>query len=82
VRTAADFVSAALSAPDAEARARAAVERLAVIAAAAALQATAPAVAGQFAHARLGEGRSALLGTSDLPASEARGLLERALPSE
>jgi putative acyl-CoA dehydrogenase len=82
VRTAADFVAAALSAPDAEARARPAVERLAVIAAAAALQATAPAVAEQFAHARLGGGRSALLGTSDLAAGDARGLLERALPSE
>ncbi len=79
-REAADFIAAALSAPDAETRARGAVERLAVIAAAAALQATAPAVAEQFARVRLGGRRGVLLGTGDIGAEQARRLLERALP--
>jgi putative acyl-CoA dehydrogenase len=79
-RAAADFVAKALSAPEAEARARAAIGRLALLAAAAALRGSAPAVAELYARTRLHDGHGALLGTSDLASDEARGLLERALP--
>jgi putative acyl-CoA dehydrogenase len=80
-RAAADAVATALSASDAEAHARAAVGRLAVLAAAAALCDTAPAVAELYARTRLEERHGALLGTSDISVDEARRLLERALPA-
>src|SRR5262245_57506680 len=79
-RAAADTVATALSAPDAEAHARAAVGRLAMLAAAAALRDTAPAVAELYARTRLEERHGPLLGTSDISAEEARRITERALP--
>jgi putative acyl-CoA dehydrogenase len=79
-RAAADAVTSILSAPEAEAHARAAVGRLAMLAAAAALRDSAPEVAELYARTRLHEGHGALLGTSDLSAEEARRINERALP--
>ena len=79
-REAADFVERALSAPDAEAHARAGVGRLALLAAAAALRSGAPPdVAELFAGTRLGASRDTMYGANDLGAGADR-LLERALP--
>ncbi len=64
---------------DAEAHARGAVERIAVLSAAAALGESAPAVAEIFARARLGR-RVATYGTASLDATEAKLLVDRALP--
>ena len=81
-REAAGFIAATLAAGDAEARSRAAVERLATLAAAAALRASAPAwVTESFARTRLATTRGATYGTSDISASEAAAVLERALPA-
>jgi putative acyl-CoA dehydrogenase len=82
-RAAADFIKAALSAEHAETHARAAVGRLALLAAAAALRARAtPAVAEVFARTRLRDHHDAMLGTSEIAADETAILLERALPSK
>jgi putative acyl-CoA dehydrogenase len=83
IREAVARIEAALSAPDGEARARAAVERLALLAAAAALcVGGAPANIDElFARTRLGAGQGAMFGTSNLSAAEATFLLERALPA-
>ena len=79
-REAADFVERAFSAQDAEARARAGVGRLALLAAAAALRSSAPPdVAELFARTRLSAHHDAMYGTDDLGAGET-ALLERALP--
>jgi len=80
-REAAGFIEATLSAAGAEARSRAAVERLATLAAAAAMRASAPArVTEIFAHARLAASRGATFGASDVSAVDAAAILERALP--
>jgi putative acyl-CoA dehydrogenase len=64
-----------------EAQARLAVERLALVAAAAALRASAPAaVAELFARTRLVAPYGAMLGASDISAAEGTNLLARALP--
>jgi putative acyl-CoA dehydrogenase len=64
-----------------EAQARLAVERLALLAAAVALRASAPAaVAELFARTRLRGPRVVMLGTSDINTTEVDALLERALP--
>ena len=64
-----------------EAQARLAVERVAPLAAAAALRASAPAaVAELFARTRLVGLRGVMLGTSDINAAEIDALLVRALP--
>jgi len=78
---AAAFVTHALGAREAEAFARRAVERLALLAAAAALTQSAPAVAEIFAHARLADPRGATYGTAALDGKEVAALLERALPA-
>jgi putative acyl-CoA dehydrogenase len=79
---AADFIRRALSGPHAEARARAAVGHLALLAAAAALRhASAPDAADLFARTRLRVGHGPIYGTSDVSPEEARSTLERALPS-
>jgi putative acyl-CoA dehydrogenase len=66
---------------DSEAHARAAVLRLAQLAAAAALQEGAPAwVTEAFARSRLERARGAIYGCGDLGVGAARRLLERALP--
>jgi putative acyl-CoA dehydrogenase len=65
-----------------EVQARLAVERLALLAAAAALRGSAPVpVAELFARTRLGGLRGVMLGTSEIAAAEASILLARALPS-
>jgi putative acyl-CoA dehydrogenase len=62
--------------------ARLAVETLAKLAAAAALNVVHPAHAELFAATRLQPAHGGLYGTADLTATQARGLLERALPAE
>jgi putative acyl-CoA dehydrogenase len=70
-----------LASADAEAHARVAVERLAQLAAAAALTAGAPpAVAEAFARTRLGAAPGATFGTSALDTADIAVLLDRALP--
>jgi putative acyl-CoA dehydrogenase len=66
---------------DAEASARRAVERLAQVAAAAALAGSAPAVAETFARVRLAQPRGATYGTAALDPADTARLLERALPA-
>jgi putative acyl-CoA dehydrogenase len=78
---AAAFVANALGAREAEAFARRAVERLALLAAAAALTQSAPAVAEIFARARLADPRGATYGTAALEPGDVGALLERALPA-
>ena len=81
-RAALAFLERSLSAQEAEAHARAAVDRLAVLAAAAALRQSAGAEVGAlFARTRLEHGHGALYGTSEISADEARRLIDRALPS-
>ena len=74
------FIWRMLEGDSAEAQARAAVERLAVLAAAAALHKSAPGVAVPFARTRLAGRRGFSFGTSDLADDEAGMLLRRALP--
>jgi len=81
-RGAVDFIARTLAADNAEAQARGAVERIALLAAAAALTRSAPAVAEVFARTRLSGRRGATFGTSDISDSEASMLLERALEDE
>jgi putative acyl-CoA dehydrogenase len=81
-RDTADFLKAALTDASGEARARAVVDRLARLAAAAALHAAAPPmVAELFARTRLAENRRTMYGTGDIASDEARHPLERALPA-
>jgi putative acyl-CoA dehydrogenase len=81
-RETAAFVMKALSGGDAEAKGRQAVDRLALLAAASALQASAPAaVTALFARTRLADHHAAHFGTADFAAGEAASLLERALPA-
>src|SRR5262249_10452238 len=70
---------AALAAKEAEADARDAAGGLAWLAAAAALRATAPAVAEQFARTRLANRQGTIYGTASIQPDETRRLLERAL---
>jgi putative acyl-CoA dehydrogenase len=69
-----------LSGENAQAHARAAVGRLAALAAAAALRRDAPQLAELFARTRLADRHGAMYGTSDIAPAEARAVLERALP--
>jgi putative acyl-CoA dehydrogenase len=78
-REAAGFVTKTLAAADGEAKARAAVERLALLAAAAALTKSAPDVAEAFARTRLATPRGGTFGTADLADTEVVKLLDRAL---
>ena len=79
-RAALDFIARAVAAEDAEGEARAAVDRLALLAAAASLRQSAPEVADLFARTRLEDGHGAMYGTSRIAFDEARRLIERALP--
>ena len=65
-REAAGFIAKTLGAADGEAQARAAVERLAMLAAAAALAESAPDLAEAFARTRLAAPRGGTFGTADL----------------
>jgi putative acyl-CoA dehydrogenase len=80
-KEAASFIAKTLSGAEGEAQARAAVERLALLAAAAALTESAPSVAEPFARARLLARRGGTLGTADLSVPEVTMLAERALPA-
>jgi putative acyl-CoA dehydrogenase len=81
VPEAAGFITATLLAAGAQVRSRAAVERLAVLAAAAALRSSAPAgLTEMFARTRLAPSRGATYGASDISADDAVAILERALP--
>jgi putative acyl-CoA dehydrogenase len=75
------FITDTLEAPDGEARARAAVERLAQLAAAAAVAQSAPAVAEAFARARLDGHSGRMFGTAPLSADDVAILNARALPA-
>ncbi|MFZ5734645.1 MAG: acyl-CoA dehydrogenase family protein [Pseudomonadota bacterium] len=77
---AAAFVAAAFRKPDAERMARHAVEMLALLAAAAALNAVHPAHAELFALTRLRNAHGAIYGAADLSAEQSGALLARALP--
>jgi len=74
------FIIKTLRQPDAERVARLAVELLALLAAAAALQEIYPKHAELFAATRLKQPHGSLYGAVDFAATEARGLLERTLP--
>jgi putative acyl-CoA dehydrogenase len=79
IRKAGEFIESILSSKDAEASARAAVERLAVLAAAAALRQGGPEiVAESFARGRLDERCHMMFGAASM--SSADTILERALP--
>ena len=80
-KEAAAFIATALSSADGQARARAAVERLALLAAAAALAESAPVVAEAFVRTRLANPRGGTFGTTDLSVPEVTMLSERALPA-
>jgi putative acyl-CoA dehydrogenase len=80
-REAASFLVKTLRSPEAEANARGAVERLAVLAAVAALNEWAPATAETLARARLAEQNGANYGTAHLAGGEVSRLLDRALPA-
>jgi putative acyl-CoA dehydrogenase len=74
------LIQRTLAGDNAEAQARTAVERLALLAASAALHSSAPDIAAIFARTRLAGRRGANFGTSDLSDDEAATLLARALP--
>jgi putative acyl-CoA dehydrogenase len=78
---AAGLIAKTFAAADGEAHARAAVERLAMLAATAALSESAPGAAEAFARTRLATPRGGTLGTSDLSDGDAGNLLNRALPA-
>lgn len=72
-------IGASLTRPSAEAGARASVELVATLAAAAALNATAPEIAEVFARARLADPRGQFYGAADITETNARRLTDRAL---
>jgi len=75
-------IRTALSGPDTEKDARAAVGLLAQLAAAAALREGAPAVAEPFARTRLHNRHGALFGTSNIAPDETALLIKRAVPED
>jgi putative acyl-CoA dehydrogenase len=76
---AAKSIADVLASSDGEGRARRAVERLALLAATAALNATAPDLGEAFARSRLAQ-PSAFLGAAEIPTRLAERLMNRALP--
>jgi putative acyl-CoA dehydrogenase len=77
---AAAFVGTAFRRADSERVARSAVQKLAMLAAAAALNGVSPHSAELFAATRLAENHGSMYGAVDLAGDDVRGLLERALP--
>jgi putative acyl-CoA dehydrogenase len=77
---AAAFIGNTFRRADSERVARLAVEKLAMLAAAAALNGVSPHSAELFAATRLAENHASMYGAVDLASDEIRGLLERALP--
>ncbi|HEY2231461.1 MAG TPA: isovaleryl-CoA dehydrogenase [Xanthobacteraceae bacterium] len=81
VRATEGFIAATLSVAASEAHARALVERLATLAAVAALRASAPGwMAEAFARTRVAAPRGATFGTNEVAAADAGHILERELP--
>src|ERR1051325_6125841 len=78
---AAAFIEKTLASAEGEAKARAAVERLALLAATAALTESAPTVAEPFARTRVSAPRGGTLGTANLSVPEVTMLSERTLPA-
>ncbi|NPU68941.1 DNA alkylation response protein [Bradyrhizobium sp. 83012] len=74
------FIETCFRRPDSERIARLAVEKLALLAAAAALNLVMPGHAELFAATRLANGHPSMYGAVDLDPSDIRTLLERALP--
>lgn len=74
------FIGKAFRRPDSERAARLAVEKLALLAAAAALNAVSPRHAELFAATRLAGNHASMYGAVDLASADVSGLLERALP--
>jgi len=74
------FIGKAFRRGDGERVARVAVEKLALLAAAAALNAVAPRSAELFADTRLAGNHGGMYGATELPNDDVRRLLERALP--
>jgi len=79
-KEAAAFIANTLASAEGAVKARAAVERLALLAAAAALTESAASVAEAFARTRLSVARGGTFGTADLSVPEVTTLSERALP--
>src|SRR5438132_9641667 len=77
---AAAFIGKAFRRPDGERVARVAVEKLALLAATAALNAVTPRSAELFADTRLAGNHGGMYGATELPNDDVRRLLERALP--
>jgi putative acyl-CoA dehydrogenase len=77
---AAAFIGNTFRRADSERVARLAVEKLAMLAAAAALNGVSPRSAELFAATRLAENHASMYGTVDLGSDDVRTLLERALP--
>ena len=75
-----EFLAKTFRRPDGGYVARQAVETLALLAAAAALNRTAPDQAALFAGTRLGSIHGRMYGTADFSVAQSRDLLERALP--
>lgn len=74
------FIGKAFRRTDSERVARLAVEKLALLAAAAALNAVSPRHAELFAATRLAGNHASMYGAVDLASADVAGLLERALP--
>jgi putative acyl-CoA dehydrogenase len=74
------FIGKAFRRPDSERVARLAVEKLALLAAAAALNAVSPRHAELFAATRLAGNHASMYGAVDLAGGDVAGLLKRALP--
>jgi putative acyl-CoA dehydrogenase len=74
------FTAKAFRRPDSERVARLAVEKLALLAAAAALNKVSPHHAELFARTRLAQNHASMYGAVDLADGDIRGLLQRALP--
>jgi len=74
------FIGKAFRRPDSERVARLAVEKLALLAASAALNAVSPQHAQLFAATRLAGNHAGMYGAVDLANDDIRGLLDRALP--
>ena len=77
---AAVFIGTTFRRADSERVARLAVEKLAMLAAAAALNGVSPRSAELFAASRLAENHASMYGAVDLAGDDIRSLLERALP--
>src|SRR5664279_473263 len=74
------FIGKAFRRPDAERLARLAVEKLALLAAAAALNQVSPHHAELFARTRLAQNHASMYGAVELAGDDVRNLLARALP--